>query len=394
MEVARKVIVICCAVVAGLALPARADWIYDVATLQCAPDRNEALVRMGTVHNNDAPQWHDLPESLSPHWAADPEADNKTCQLANGQQVEIQGTAGQTFAYGMNGGMLAYWVSLWIDRKTVLSRQLVRAGYVDQSGNDVSVILVTSDRLRICDQPNSLPPSKSKLETYAKLDRDAEGCFTKELDLESHPLDPVQMAEDIQLGTYTVAATYSEAFCRKFIAPDDRRPGEERLNFRPPLVETLDINRMHFKSERYRRAATGMRMQWDEFDFDNDGQRDTVILAGADNHYIDGEIILFRSGHHPEALESLAAVEDFDDYPDWARTNGFRLITGAETPYRTDRYTRFSLFWIDGATFMLASPTNRSLRPSAVLYRYRTDGPYGRGRFDTICMFQKILPND
>ena len=221
MEVARKVIVICCVVVAGLALPARADWIYDVATLQCAPDRNEALVRIGAVHNKEAPQWHDLPESLSPHWPADPEADNKTCQLANGQKVEIQGTVGQTFAYGMNGGEPAYWVSLWIDRKTVLSRQLVRAGYVDQSGNDVSVILVTSDRLRICDHPNSLPPYKSKLEAYAKLDRDAEGCFTKELDLESQPLDPVQMAEDVQLGTYTVAATYSEAFCRKFIVPDD-----------------------------------------------------------------------------------------------------------------------------------------------------------------------------
>lgn len=394
MKLVRKVIAICCLVVTGLALPARADWTYDVATLQCSPDRNEALVRMGIVRNSEPPEWDNLPESLSPHWAANPKADNTGCQLANGQKVEMQGTEGQAFGHGMNGGVPAYWVSLWIDRKTVLSRHLVRAGNVDQSGNDVSVILVASDRLRICDHPNRLLPRKSKVEAYAKLDRDAEGCFTKVLDLAAQPPDPVQMAEDARLGTFTVAATYSEAFCRKFIAPDERQPGEERLNFRPPLIETLDINRMHFKSERYRQAATGLRMQWDEFDFDNDGQSDTVILAGADNHYVDGEIILFRSGHHPEALGSLAAVEDFDDYADWARTNGFHLITGARTPYLRDRYTHFSLFRIDGATFMLASPTNRSLRPSAVLYRYRTEGPYRRGRFDTVCMFQKILPND
>ena len=87
-------------------------------------------------------------------------------------------------------------------------------------------------------------------------------------------------------------------------------------------------------------------------------------------------------------------MEEFDDYRDWARTNDFQLVTGAKTQYGRDRYTHFNLFQIDGMTFIEAYPTNRSLRPSAVLYRYRTVAPFRRGSFDTVCMFQQILPND
>ena len=379
-----------------LAMPAQAGFTRDIAAVQCADGRNEALVRIGSVEwvEPGPPRWDELPESLAEDWPDAPGSEAYECRMADGRDVEITLTYGQAFAYGMNGGVEAAWISLWVDDHTILSRYLVRAGYVDQRGNDVAAILITPHTLKICDYPNSLPSREYKVEAYAELSRDAEGCFTEALDLAAQPLDPLQTADDNQLGTYTVAATYSEAFCRKFIAPDERQPGKERLNFRPPLVEPLDINRMHFKSKRYRQAAAGLRMQWDEFDFDNDGQHDTVILAGADNHYLDGEIILFRPGHHPDALESLAAVEDFDDYPAWARANGFQLITGGQTPYQRDRYTRFNLFQIDGATFLNAYPTNRSLRPSSVLYRYRTDASSGRGKLDTVCMFQKILPND
>ncbi|MEZ6000214.1 hypothetical protein [Hyphomonas sp.] len=377
-------------------MPAQAGFTRDVAAVQCAEDSSAALIRIGKVEwvEPGPPQWDALPQSLAGDWPDAPGDETHECQMTDGRQVEMTLTIGQAFAYGMNGGTEAAWVSLWIDGHSVLSRYLVRAGYLDQSGNDVSAILVTSDTLRICDRPNILPPAQRKAEAYAELGRDPEGCFIQPLALDAQPLDPVQMAEESALGTYTVAATYSEAFCRKFIAPDERQPGKERLNFRPPMVEPLAINRLQFKSDRYRMSKAGLRMQWDEFDFDNDGQSDTVILANADSHYIDGDILLFRPGHHPDALESLAALEEFDDYRDWARQNEFQMVTGSKTQYGRDRYTHFNLFQIDGMTFVEAYPTNRSLRPSAVLYRYRTVAPFRRGSFDTVCMFQQILPND
>ena len=385
--------------------PARADWVQDIATLQCAPERNEALVRLGGENaNTSATQWDALPESLSRVWPADAEAGHQECWLGDGRHVEMSLSLGQAFAYGMNGGVPAAWITLWIDDRVVLSRYLVRAGYVDQSGNDVSAILVASDTLRICDRRNSLPPHESKVAAYAKLDRDAEGCFTEALDLAARPVDALQKAagDADAIGSYTVAATYNEAFCRRFIVPKSEwnyrrwivRTGKEVIAYGPPLGELLPINVPDVKSDRYVRRVGGLTFMWDYFDFDNDGQTDTVILGSAGTHYMDGEMIFFKPGEHPDAAQALAAAETLEGYAAWAKANGFTQITGLETPYQTDRYTHFTIFRLDGSTFLFADPTNRAKRPSTVLYRYRTDSSSRWGRLDTVCMFQQILDND
>lgn len=376
-----------------------ADGYADDATLQCAPETNQVLLRMGGIHNADPAIFDSLPDTFAQNWREEADPNITECQLANGQHVEMKLGTGQGFPYGMGGGDPPSWISLWIDDRAVLSRYTVRSGYGDQSTREVSAILYEPGSLKICDRSNTYRKYQSSPEP--EPDRDAEGCFDQPVNVSALPVDAVQQfrAPD-EVGTFSVTATYSRDFCSQFIFPLAKLKGRshsdaivisprEVVSYRLLTEDDLPINRISPFADHYIRTQNGdLKFHWDTFDFDNDGNLDTVIIGSNDSHYLDGDMIFMKQGELPDAAKSLSEHDELDDYAVWARKNGFVQITGLGTPYQTDRYTHFVPFRWNGTTFLFAYPTNRDKRPTTVLYR-----PEPKGMLDTVCMFQEVVEN-
>ena len=376
-----------------------ADGYADDATLQCAPQTNQVLLRMGGIHNADPAIFDSLPDIFAQNWQEEADPNITECQLANGQHVEMKLGTGQGFPYGMGGGDPPSWISLWVDNRTVLSRYTVRSGYGDQSTREVSAILYEPGNLKICDRSNIYRKYQSSPEP--EPDRDAEGCFDQPVNVSALPVDAVHESDaPDEVGTFTVAATYSRDFCSKFIFPLAKLKGRshseaivisprEAVSYRLLTEEDLPINRISPFADHYIRTQNGdLKFHWDNFDFDNDGLVDTVIVGSNDTHYIDGDMIFVKQGEWPDAAKSLSEHDELEDQAVWARENGFLQITGLVTPYQTDRYTHFVPFRLNGTTFLFAYPTNRDERPTTILYR-----PEPKGRLDTVCMFQEVVEN-
>jgi len=379
--------------VALLAPSAHADTWYDMAALQCDAARNLSIVRLGGRYDDLPPEFGALPQSYRPKFdKVDPE--NHECRLSNGRTVTLKMGVDQSFGYGEGGGDPPAWVSLWLNGRVLLSKFQVKPGYADRYSRPVTSIIYTPGHLRICDKVSDWAQYEKKPAPQPK--RDADGCFVRSVEEKRLPLDAVAVANRrAALGRLTVAAVYSPAFCRRFIFPKATRDGgpwvrsvlfdgPEVIAYLPLIKKDLAINSYDETHEWGGKegAEVPARLRWDYFDFDNDGHPDTVIKAWDDRGYMDGELYLVKQGQFPEAVKSLGEAKD---YRNWAKANGFAIYSGDQTLYHIDRYTHLAVFRLEGTTYLLATPTNRAWRPSALLYK-----PLPGGKLDEMCMYQQI----
>ena len=373
-------------------VPARADVWYDMAALQCDPAQNLAIVRVGGRYDDLPPEFGALPQSYRAQFATvDPQ--KHECRLSNGRTVTLKLGVGQAFAYGEGGAGPPAWISLWLDGRVLLSHFEVKTGYADHVSRPVTSLIYTPGRLRICDKVSDWAQYEKPA---PQPKRDADGCFTRRVEEGRLQRDAVAVANrKATLGRLTVAAVYSPAFCRRFIFPKETRyngawvrsvlyDGPEAIAYLPLVKKDLAINSFD-EAHEWRGeedAEVPAHLRWDYFDFDNDGFVDTVIKGWDDRGYMDGELYLVKRGQFPEAVKSLGTAKD---YRDWAKANGFSIYSGDQTVYHIDRYTHLAVFRLDGTTYLLASPGNYAMRPSALLYK-----PLPDGKLDELCIYQQV----
>lgn len=360
---------------------ANADTYRDVATLQC--QGNQAIIRVGGIWNDDLVEYRSLPNSLPQDWAPPADTPLNECELENGEHIEMKFGSKQSFHYGMGGLAPSGFISLWAANKKLLSKHIVISGYADQAARNVSAIVYEPSALTIC----------STAQPRSTNDPDTDVCSQHEVDTSTLPIDNLHALQtDVDIGAISVAATYSKSFCEQFITAMSDIPVHQRhatiastqhaaIDYHhlidgatSPSDDALTVRHKKNSALELNRAL---------YDFDNDGENDTVIHVSGDNHYFDGSMIWFKMGNHPNAAESMSKTEFPEGSESWAIANGFTKVSGQDTPYERDRYTTLTPFRLDGVTYVFAQPLLRRKNPTAILYR-----PQPSEELDRVCTFQ------
>ncbi len=116
---------------------AHADDFSRMALLKCDEDKNEFIIRFGTIY----PRYEDAApvtpeEELTPvsrdiqkKWDSRPSAKNNTCTLSDGKKIEVSVHSGIAFAYGVGGADPNVFFTLKVDNRPIFYKSLFYAGY-------------------------------------------------------------------------------------------------------------------------------------------------------------------------------------------------------------------------------------------------------------------------
>jgi hypothetical protein len=252
---------------AGVAV-SHADYLDWRLQVTCDAKSNRVEITPYAVYNQDV-------------YSAEPQ----DCTLATGRTVRAKMGIGPAYPYGMGGADPDKWVSVWVDKSLVLSRESF--GCADEGPCGLRV-LVTFDGMKVCRPTESADRSQRKsakgpveqceFTPNSKLttDRDAQE-FPSAIDRQRPPA-----------GSIATLFAKNEEFCSLFPDISGRRidlPGEAE-----PIEADASPTHEHIGGyERY------------TFDINNDGKADTVIGLHSQTHYRDGDIyFVYSDGSVPQ----------------------------------------------------------------------------------------------
>lgn len=372
------------AVLAGLASIAApsafADYYTTAAALQC--QGNLVAVRFGGGHNGEPPKFHDLPAAYAEGWSRTAFADGNRCKLANGKEVVLRWGDEQAFGWGMGGADPPAFFSLWIDGRKIFSREQFKSGYAS-SDADLNSVFVSPDAKEICRFPRLDDPRSND-------DKPPVTCAGAPIRIDSFLVDPeLPGVEDIaRIGTISVAATHSEQFCRRFVAPIEGSEmwARERVEVPPEAQRFFQRGEEDIyppKDAKRRSDYVRGHATFDHFDLWNAGKSNTVVRFYGDWKFFMGDVLFYRDGDAPEAdirtvMSKVAEPGGGKPYyRDLAKEYGWQTIT--ENP---DVYERWTPFRLSGVTYLLQ---HAAFGSQWTLYR---TGP--QGALATVCVFQLV----
>lgn len=406
---------------------ARADEVWHAGQLIC--EGNRALVRFGVAVNDDPPEFPPLPDSIAPFHAA--QVDGNTCTLADGREVKVKMGGRAPRPYGACGGATNSFASLWVGGRKVLSRQWVLHACFSEGHSDVFVL--EGERLTLCTSAQSVEYLMDSLPPVGCQDA-TELLKTARHDPVEYPLPPAAAPQPLSVeiienhrpevcGTLLNAdwnsqkdvsdtmwtARLTDARHRDFTMRL-RRPERSEWrhmdmaflqlpNFVLPEVADIPVFTPVTLSKTGRDLPHNLLLG--EFDFDNDGAGDAVVKMSDGTGYFDGDIINVMP---PTAKGQLAAAAanltltvtadgKLSDNTDDARNTLLPQSVYAGpfsdfAPEYRDRYTRQQVLRIGGETLVFATPTNRTVRPTAVVYK-----PLPGGKAEAVCVFRRVEEN-
>ena len=398
---------------------ALADQGWHAGQLIC--EGNRALVRFGIVSDDDPAAFPVLPDGIAPFQAA--QVGGNTCTLADGREVKVKMGGRAPRPYGECGGAANSFASLWVDGRKVLSRQWVLQTCFSDGHFDIFVVDGVS--LTLCRSEQSNEGIIGGLQPA--------GCedASDRLNMAMH--DWVEYPARGQVGremfaVETVRNSQPE-ICDAFLSADVGRemdfpfalrvagfPGTHHVDaqmqrYRPGWSAALDANDAWRAQPNFVWPTSAevpddllgngsdVAQSTAPFDFDNDGAVDLVIKASDDTHYFDGDMFFVTTSANQERQMRLGdgLIVDVEDGISLLE-NG--VTTRLDVQYRyfaslpdfapayRDRYTYQQVFRMGGETMVFATPGNREVRPTAVIYK-----PLAEGRAEPVCVFQRVEEN-
>jgi hypothetical protein len=286
--------------------------------------------------------------------------------------VRVRGGRESEHAYGAGGANPPAFFSLWIDRRRVVSRQTWMPGY-EASFEHLPTydgVLIEPGRLTICESAEASPQQ----------------CKSQSLNLNRLPIDRVEYGESSpkpRVGSFVSIAkgAANQQFCSRYlrhVAPDADAPHGRGSDFDLEW-SPQDAAAVGDSEGRPRSGLVKL----------SPGTTRRLMTWGGDYHYFDGDVIVLA----PSAMtaQDIAAIYKFRDIETWpkvAAPAGVTLISGGQPqlyPHVSPRYVHLAPLRIDGALYVLASPTNVKVHPTAALVK-----PMAGGGFFTICAFERI----
>lgn len=389
-----------CVLACQIAPLAAADTWSPVAQLSC--DRNEALIRFGLKEDTDndtgETRLHVLPAETEARWSRIASSEH-TCRLANGDEVTLRYGWGFASPYGAGNLSPEGFVSLWVNRRKVLSReQFYPRGHQSRSPDDPFL--------------NSLTYSPAKLQRCRYLrDPDLEtapgsnlACEIIPLDLAAIPIDVLEPAASAPYGTFSVASTYNPDFCRSFVRKksegeygnpsgldvwrsaeliDISRPGLEELSPAMDMWPGYDTT----LPTGVARDINENRVDVLKFDFWNDGVADTIVRLSSWN-FTNHRLLFFvkNDGATDADITQLTQAKDLGRYQPFyaehARGLGWHMLPSDE--FRSMERVIFRL----SETVFVLEWQGDDARPTAVLRR-----PGKNNALESVCTFQRLVEN-
>lgn len=361
---------------AGAAGAARADELHVHGDLVCDTKANVALVRFTTSYNEDRPVYQRLPAAVDAGLSAKPAGDRTDCGPAGGRLIRLRIGQEQAFAYGMGGGDPPNFFSLWIDRRKVVSKRVWREGY-DKAVQRLPMlvgVVVRPGRLTYC---------------YATERAPEVTCHDEGLNLAKIAVDRTEYGVTKPApGTVTLRpGSRNPTLCRRYFSALGSQFGwlledrSDQSQFDPTTAwgESSQVVGAFMKSMQIAPAPSGQPLR--------------LTLFSGSNHYFDGDVLLVT----PPAVASAEltafwnAEDDLESILARQRPANWTIIGGGAPdlyPEVSTRYVHLRVQQIDRRLFVLAYPTNRAKRPTAVLLAVSP-----QGRAEPVCEFQRAEPN-
>lgn len=357
-------------------MPAAADTYRPSAVLQCSGD--DVAIRFGGAFNDAPLTYYPLAAKANQRWSSVPFAKADSCTLANGNRVVLHAGEEQARPYGMGGGNPPAFFSLWINERKVLARLQYKAGYAASGeGPYLNSVFVSGAAIEQCAYPIGVEPRDA--------DADANNlvCTTKAFDLAQFPVDTLALfpVDRSLIGTISIAATYSPAFCEIFVSSGIEH-GVRWTNIwlpeRDDLFLPLDVTAEEFKpSSNAGRLARPLRTT--RLKYWNSDEITTLVEINIVGMHGPESAKLLR--HGPVDANSIASLADIgwphqlDKLAQLASSLNWQFVG------HSGLTTSVDVFQLNGETYQLDIRDDGS----ATLYR-----PNRLYELEPICRFQPI----
>lgn len=339
------------------------------------------------------------------------------CIYPSGNRVKVKVGTGIARPYGMCGGDPAVFISVWVNKRKVLSRHSF-AGHCMESDSSRTAfgLTVWGSRIRQCQKamaPENFEPAEGdskKMQTNSPL---PEACVNFP-EVSRFPVDAIEYppkgVKPVVVGsiqslrkTHPVCDEVAKAL--PSMLNSESLP--EGVLLKRPIwsdaSETLQTNKSI--KQQYPLRFT----QESFFDFNNDGKPDRVLNSNLESTYMDGSVLLVQLGNSRQQFHALAPLNsassqllscqmdkvhhDIDSCPPLTQESddaGFFVPAALGQPpirFRA-RYTHLDPFFYRGTTYLVASSkSSESMEYFAVLK------PLPNSSFLPMCLFREVPEN-
>lgn len=142
------------------------------------------------------------------------------CIFKNGREVRLKISADEAFPYGQCGASPASWLSLWVDKKKILSKYVYIPTCLAQSS--LKSIKIQDDVVEICDYNTT--------GNFASLEINTEAFTCKSINVSRDNIEYPVSGEKIPAGTKILEYGFNSPLCEAFVK-DDWRTQAREMNF-------------------------------------------------------------------------------------------------------------------------------------------------------------------
>jgi len=132
------------------------------------------------------------------------------CVFPNGREVRLKISADKAFPYGQCGGSPASWLSLWVDKKKILSQYVYIPTCLAQSS--LKSIKIQDDVVEICEYNTT--------GNFASLEIDTEAFTCKTINVDRDNIEYPVTGKKIPVGSKILEYGFDNPLCQAFINDD------------------------------------------------------------------------------------------------------------------------------------------------------------------------------
>ena len=339
------------------------------------------------------------------------------CIYPSGNRVKVKVGTGIARPYGMCGGDPAVFLSVWVNKRKVLSGHGFAGNCMEnESSRTAFGLAVAGSRVRQCEKaaaPENFEPAEgapSKVQINNSL---PEACVNFPevsrfpVDATEYPPEGVKPAAVGSIQSLRKAHPVCNELAKALPSMLNSQAFPEGALLKRPIwsdvSETLQTNKSTKQQYPLRFSQESF------FDFNNDGKPDRVLNASLETTYIHGSVLLVQTGNSRQQFHALAPLHsassqllscqmdkvhhDIDSCPPLTQESddaGFFVPAAlGQAPIRfRARYTHLDPFFYRGATYLIASSeSSESMDYFAVLK------PLPNRSFLPACLFRKMPEN-
>jgi hypothetical protein len=373
-----------------------ADWLQSWVAVTCDSVTNQALVRFGYADGNSSPTFVQIPKdidgglSLIP--VSDPHLSEASCTFPDGREVKVRKGYLPKMSYGVYSAAPAFLYSVWANKVRIIQ------------GEDVGAfpfgVIVGVDRFRRCRNLRASYDLITVGGASVECDKNAT-LIAGGADRIEYP--PNNLESRKKIGSISIVYSREKNLCKALIKKNQPsrhtawllEPGE--IGWGDETISTEDINEMpeiELKSVSDSQPITSF-----EYDLYNSGNTQKIYeytnfsRAFDANFFVvtprntqDKEVIAFFSG--------VGRLSQFDKFTDDAKSKGWKILSGAQTPYKNLQNLRVKIISYRKKSYLLVLPSDDTSPPSyyqdptGVVMKLGTEN-----RIEKACVFQRVYPH-